>query len=333
MSTKLVEKTDQAAPPPSFFENPKSYGIAIAIIAGLGCVLGAIGVLGYVDIIRDISQIDAMIIMGTAGGTIVLTAIAGIATILKINRNSERLTEDSNALPVHQTKSVQQSELIAKPNPNRFGKKEWETYLGKIGEEPPLPENIEEILNSPCPFYKPSGLSGWFNTPPKVKDTHVLVLIPETVNGKPLSLNHLNDCIPNPETKFCALEDWSKVQEEIGEILDSNVAKSYWVLVSKEAFTRSSVPDQMDKSIKNYKDYEIPKAIEVVTCILAALFTTQTQLFKNFGNFTHCCDPFKYRICVGFLPKDSIYYRHGIFLSHMEFDENKNGCVAVRRFT
>jgi len=329
MSTKLVEKTDQAAPPPSFFENPKSYGIAIAIIAGLGCVLGAIGVLGYVDIIRDISQIDAMIIMGTAGGTIVLTAIAGIATILKINRNSERLTEDSNALPVHQTKSVQQSELIAKPNPNRFGKKEWETYLGKIGEEPPLPENIEEILNSPCPFYKPSGLSGWFNTPPKVKDTHVLVLIPETVNGKPLSLNHLNDCIPNRETKFCALsvDDWSDVQIALGEILNVNVTKSYWVLVSKETFTRSNVPAQMDESIKNYKDYEIPRAIEVVTCILAAFFTTQTHLFNNSGNFTHCCDPFKYRICVGSLPP------RGIFLNHMEFDENKNGCVAVRRFT
>ncbi|MGZ6330812.1 MAG: SH3 domain-containing protein, partial [Parachlamydiaceae bacterium] len=46
-----------------------------------------------------------------------------------------------------------------------FGKAKWATYFGDIGEEPPLPNNIQTILSSPCPF--------WPNK--KVEETHLLV--------------------------------------------------------------------------------------------------------------------------------------------------------------
>ena len=34
-----------------------------------------------------------------------------------------------------------------------FGKVEWTYHFGDVGEEPPLPPNIKEILNAPCPIW------------------------------------------------------------------------------------------------------------------------------------------------------------------------------------
>ena len=34
-----------------------------------------------------------------------------------------------------------------------FGKAEWKKYFGDVGKEPPLPANINQILNSPCPIW------------------------------------------------------------------------------------------------------------------------------------------------------------------------------------
>ena len=69
-----------------------------------------------------------------------------------------------------------------------FGKAKWATYFGDIGMEPPLPPNIHQILQSPCPFW--SGK--------KVEETHLLVLIPQTVNGKALTLDYLEQLIQKP---------------------------------------------------------------------------------------------------------------------------------------
>src|SRR3981189_1843179 len=52
-----------------------------------------------------------------------------------------------------------------------FGKAMWAKYFGDSGIEPPLPSTIPEILNSRCPFWPDK----------KVRQTHLLVLIPETV--------------------------------------------------------------------------------------------------------------------------------------------------------
>ena len=60
--------------------------------------------------------------------------------------------------------------------------------FGDIGDEPPLPPNIYEILASPCPF-----------DPEKtVRETHMLVLVPARVNGVPLTLNHMDELVQAP---------------------------------------------------------------------------------------------------------------------------------------
>ncbi|MFM2428289.1 MAG: hypothetical protein RL012_173, partial [Bacteroidota bacterium] len=56
-----------------------------------------------------------------------------------------------------------------------IGPKEWKQYFGEVGAVSPLPANINEILNSSCPFWP-----GY-----QVKDTHLLVLVPATVDERP----------------------------------------------------------------------------------------------------------------------------------------------------
>ena len=61
----------------------------------------------------------------------------------------------------------------------------WERYYGAVGSVPSPPSGIDQILNSPCPFW--SGK--------RVKDTHLLALIPSRVGGKPLTLDYLGELI------------------------------------------------------------------------------------------------------------------------------------------
>ena len=56
--------------------------------------------------------------------------------------------------------------------------------------ELPPPANIEEILNESCSFLPDK----------KVKETHLLVLIPNKVNGKPFTLNYLEKLIQGPKS-------------------------------------------------------------------------------------------------------------------------------------
>jgi len=86
-----------------------------------------------------------------------------------------------------------------------FGKEKWAIYFGDVGVEPPLPPNIHEILQSPCPFFPGK----------KVGETHLLTLIPKTVNGKSLTLNSLGELVKSPKqgnkTKY--QEYWKEIKK------------------------------------------------------------------------------------------------------------------------
>jgi len=91
-----------------------------------------------------------------------------------------------------------------------FGSEDWKFYFGEVGDAPALPAGIEQILDAPCPYYQAAKLMGveemekfgkdvnlfyyefWIdkvceNKPLKVRDTHVLTLIPKTVNRLPFT--------------------------------------------------------------------------------------------------------------------------------------------------
>ncbi|MEY4668056.1 MAG: hypothetical protein RL518_755, partial [Pseudomonadota bacterium] len=75
-------------------------------------------------------------------------------------------------------------ELLGK---NFLGSEAWSSQGIDVGVAPPIPASVtKELLESECPLHPGQ----------KVKDTHILVLVPERVNGKPytpLELDKLCD--------------------------------------------------------------------------------------------------------------------------------------------
>jgi hypothetical protein len=61
-----------------------------------------------------------------------------------------------------------------------------------VSDETSIPGNLMEILDSPYPF---SG-----DPEVKVKDTHMLVLVPATVDGENPTFDKLQEFIRNPKS-------------------------------------------------------------------------------------------------------------------------------------
>ena len=155
-------------------------------------------------------------------------------------------------------------------------KTDWEKYFGDVGLEPPLPANIEEILNEPCSF--------WLGK--KVKETHILVLIPNRVNGEPFTLNYLGELVKDPmsgyATKYGYYSDYTK--EAIGD----KSYPSHWVLM-----TRDVVLDSRGKgysngcgmianhSSKTGKFYELPYELDATAGILMHYVKTGDRLYSD----------------------------------------------------
>ncbi len=131
-----------------------------------------------------------------------------------------------------------------------FGKKRWDEFLGDIGDEPPLPENIHEILKSPCPFW--SGK--------RIEETHMLFLIPSTIDGKALSNLKTFREIVNAQTQKngSKLSAYIFPQENFRDHQPSG--QSYWVLMTKEAVNKKKLGFQRSWGdfLMKRKGYRIP---------------------------------------------------------------------------
>lgn len=145
-----------------------------------------------------------------------------------------------------------------------FGKKKWKKYVGKIGEEPPLPLDIYTILTSEK----------------KVAKSRLLVLIPETVNEEALTLNSFNKLIVDPKKDNKASVFFSEdVLKEHGDKLPE---KSYWVLMTNDCVYKSPV------------GYQLPKIREATICIFMEYIHSGKKLFRmdwrslGFSTYTEC---------------------------------------------
>ena len=164
-------------------------------------------------------------------------------------------------------------------------RKEWEVVFGEVGDVPSLPSDIEQILNSDCPYFEGK----------KIKETHLLTLIPKTVNKKPLTLRSLGNL--RGTTKYDVLN--------VEKHADTPVKKPYWVLVTKDV-----IPSSRNKNFKEQQslvaiNYSIPKAIEVAVTILLHQAKTGESLYSdNPLTYTLCEEKVgAYQICVGSMGK------------------------------
>lgn len=153
-----------------------------------------------------------------------------------------------------------------------LGARCWQQQFGYIGVEPALPANIAEILKEPCPFYpgKP------------VQETHLLALIPATVNGKPLTLDSLGEMSKNPKWGPAAMYSyyWEPIKTQYGA---QSPAKSYWILMTKNVLPGSLGKHYSEQQamMATYSDYRVPMMLEAVTSILLHFVKSGERLFSN----------------------------------------------------
>jgi hypothetical protein len=167
-----------------------------------------------------------------------------------------------------------------------FGPEEWSRYFGEVGETPWLPWHVVDTLNYPCPFW-PGKL---------IKDTHLLVLIPATVAGRPFSLNLLGELIKRPAgggdpTKYRRYSN--KIQAAFGT---QSPTRSYWVLMTRTVLEGSRGKKYAAQkalvahhAVRTGLPYDLPAALEAATVVLSHYVHCGERLYTDVPwTYTRC---------------------------------------------
>lgn len=167
-----------------------------------------------------------------------------------------------------------------------FGRAEWAKYFGDVGAEPPLPANIMEILNSQCTFWPDR----------QVKDTHLLVLVPNTVNKKPFNLNLLSEMIQGPKAGYKT--QYRYYSDHVKNELGNKTFPSHWVLLTHDVIpdSRNQTYDNQKKLVQRHAQqsaipYELPTGLETTTAILMEHVKTGKRLYSDSpATWTRCLE-------------------------------------------
>ena len=179
---------------------------------------------------------------------------------------------------------------------NLLGAEEWRALGMEVGEPPPIPLSVtEELLNSKCPLHPRK----------KIKDTHLLVLVPGTVNGEPFTALELDE--------LCIM---ARRRVRHGEIAhDDGVfewpwwdkpwafaphTESEWVLIPKSDPDPDKVPwekhfrdknraGQQEVRANHYPEYREAKPLELMTAVLLYRLTHGRRLLRDFT--LRCYEP------------------------------------------
>lgn len=211
-------------------------------------------------------------------------------------KKQEELQARIDLLSRQQDNETQQQVTLQIP-PQAFGAKAWSQYFGEVDIEPSLPSDIDQILNSACPFWSEK----------QVKETHLLVLIPATVNGKPFSLNLLGELIQHPKgeghSTKCRYD--RKAPNQFGAQCS---VRSYWILMTRDVLegSRKKKDAEFQKDLvaaharRTSLPYELPSSLEAATAILAHYVRSKERLFTD--------DPWTYTLCSEVLGDDKVEY-------------------------
>jgi hypothetical protein len=197
-----------------------------------------------------------------------------------------------------------------------FGAKKWESYFGDVGQVPSLPNNIEDILNSKCPY-----------TGKKVRESHLLTLIPATVNGQALTLSKLGELIRSPKKGSSTYSNFN-----VGEN-DKAVNSSYWTLLLKDVIpnSRKKTFDEQKQLLK--QNYNVPKAIETAVSVLMHHVQGGEKLYSDSPDtYTRSEEKYNgYRLLVGGFGSGglNVYNRFNLIV---DYGNEYSGVSALRKF-
>ncbi len=221
-----------------------------------------------------------------------------------------------------------------------FGKKQWNLHFGDIGKEPRLPKNIHKILNSSCPFWSKK----------KVEETHWLFLIPETINGEPLTLKVLGKLVKNPKEGYATQYRLFGLGDLICDrydlpIVNQSTIKSHWVLMTKDIIPHSRnklYTDQKALITTKQRGYEDPNVLDAVICIFMKYVSSKERLFNainDIGTMTRCkeqmddLDQGPHRVAVGGFCSDGLLVVANRVFGSSELSDKWVGMAALLRLS
>lgn len=237
---------------------------------------------------------------------------------------------------------TQDAEIISKYN--IFGRREWQKAMKvpgkpyqqvltkikiKIGDALRIPQGTTQIMESPCPFWKGK----------KIHETHMMTLMPKTINGKPLTLLNLDESLQNFSCEFFNPDEHGNTPTDA----------SYWLLmpytVTKESRNKSLIEQCKLIELTNQKTghlYSLPSCIEAKVSILMHLFITGKTSYKGAplgkrSTYTRCQEiahqtiynttaPERWHLAVGGIEVNTLIIRE------TDYDDEDYGVAPVLRF-
>jgi hypothetical protein len=186
---------------------------------------------------------------------------------------------------------------------NLLGPDEWKAQGIEVGEPPPIPASItKKLLDSPCPLHPGE----------KIKDTHLLVLVPKTVNGEPYTAVKLDELCATRKGSGDKLiydgGDWATAWKEKDWASTAQV-QSEWVLIPKsdpdpkkvpadKHFRSKNIAAQQKVHDEHYPEYREVKTLELMTAVLLYDLANKERLAPD---YLRCEEPNASggRVCVG----------------------------------
>ena len=207
---------------------------------------------------------------------------------------------------------------------NFLGLTAWQNIGVDVGETPPLPKSLTlEVLNSDCPLHPGE----------KIKDTHLLVLIPKTVDGElytALKLDELCATMKGSAEKLIWDGTGWATSWQKQAWASAPQSSSEWVVIPKsdpdpkevlkdKHFRSKSVASQQKVHTKHYGEYREVKALELMTAVLLYDLTHKERLLPNY--FLRCEEPNASggRVCVG------CFFANGL---RVNGDYDDNDCIG-----
>jgi hypothetical protein len=184
---------------------------------------------------------------------------------------------------------------------NFLGPTTWTLQGIDVGEAPPIPATItQELLESQCPLHPQE----------QIKDTHLLVLIPKTVNGEPYSARKLGELCAERQRGADMLIDETERSWRCESWAAESPTQSEWVFIPKSDPQRVSANEDKHFRLKNvveqeavhkahYTEYREARTLELVTAVVLSYLTHDKKLLPEALRCKEGTD-IGSRVCVGF---------------------------------
>ena len=159
-----------------------------------------------------------------------------------------------------------------------FGEERWRKYYGEVEAEPPIPDYLFRLYTQPCKL--------WLSK--KVYETHLLTLIPATVDGEALTLDSFRKMTKQPKhgaykRGYSYYND--AVKNELGY---KGVVASHWALMTRDVIKESRGKSRgehlvllMEKNELAKIDYMLPPILDGVVSTLCHHVVGEERLFPD----------------------------------------------------